>query len=329
MTFQFNKTFSLLLISLLTLSCRKDTALPVTISTNNSNWSLQKYSSGALTIDAYAVEFFGNGTVIIGGKRNALYPAGTSIYSTDNGISWNAAYGSAEGTAILTIGIVNDSSAYIIADSFGQANLGYTNDYCQSFTTTPLGGICSPSFGETTIHFFNDSFGFIGNKRTEDGGQTWACNTLPPSVCYFFLNDSSGYACAGNDLLQTSDMGLTWSTIYSGTNNLRSVKFLDESNGLLLNGTQLFSSTDGGINWTLIKSEVSAFCFTDSQTFFITSGGEISKTTDSGDSWDLVFKTNKVDFLDIAKKGNTVIAVGKQLNINSDFDSFFAISNNP
>ncbi|MCB9222750.1 MAG: hypothetical protein H6582_01130 [Crocinitomicaceae bacterium] len=307
-------------------SCRKD---PLLNNNKSTDWQLRTFTSGGAVKDGHMVQFFGNETVFVGGYSNSLYPSGVSWYSSDNGITWNTAFGNFEGQPINTISLINDSSAFIISSSIGDPDLIYTNDYCLNFSNNSLGTSCAPNINTTAIHFFNDSLGFVDDKRTENGGQSWICSTLPTSNYYFFLNDSLGYSCSGNELLLTLDTGWTWSNVYTSSNLLKEVRFFDESNGLLLAGTELLKSIDGGTTWTTLKSEVNSFYFIDSQTGLITSDNKILKTTDSGITWSQVFETDKISFLDIAWRGNTAIAVGIQLNATENGDYFIAISNNP
>jgi photosystem II stability/assembly factor-like uncharacterized protein len=142
----------------------------------------------------------------------------------------------------------------------------------------------------------------------------------------FFTGPYTGFAAGdGGTILKTTDAGLTWSSIYSGTwNRLLCIHFTSASTGFA-SGTfgTILRTTDGGVTWTLVPSGTSdhlnSMDFTDISTGCIagensTSGnaGVILKTTDAGVTWEKVqegFNLYAISF-QTDKKGFATGALG-------------------
>jgi photosystem II stability/assembly factor-like uncharacterized protein len=149
----------------------------------------------------------------------------------------------------------------------------------------------------------------------------------------FFLSDQTGFACGSNNFLsQTTDGGETWTTTgISNISNVRLVRFGDQKNGILI-GNNMLTTSNGGITWhsrgsgfndawfvennlavvaaqgrimrlwgagllnqqsVMVNDTVNflATRFISSTTGFIsTSRGDILKTTDKGVKWNKVFE---------------------------------------
>lgn len=174
--------------------------------------------------------------------------------------------------------------------------------------------LLSVSFGSSTV-------GYIGGNdslllKTTDGGHTWL--PISPAGLSFslasqdivhlnFINQNVGYAIVSNydypefqgQLHKTTDGGLTWSVVNSGTIAGRSTFFFDEQNGYQV-GSAFF------IGHTLIELQNGIwqpehFLMFGSQEFLYTidcynsnmcitggSGGYVYRTFNGGTTWDTV-----------------------------------------
>jgi photosystem II stability/assembly factor-like uncharacterized protein len=112
-----------------------------------------------------------------------------------------------------------------------------------------------------------------------------------------FTNSNTGYAVGEyGAIIKTTDGGITWSTLSSGTpSDLISVFFPDVNTGYAVgeNGA-VIKTTDGGITWTTLSSGTNASLnsvfFTDNNTGYAVGDIEhfraiILKTTDGGGTW--------------------------------------------
>jgi len=89
-------------------------------------------------------------------------------------------------------------------------------------------------------------------------------------------------------ILQSSDGGSTWTPQTSGVaDNLESVHFVDSLNGWAVGGTAVLKTTNGGITWSKVRSGSYHAVFFTSVSHGVIIGGVANAdvTTDGGDHW--------------------------------------------
>jgi photosystem II stability/assembly factor-like uncharacterized protein len=137
--------------------------------------------------------------------------------------------------------------------------------------------------------------------RTTDGGATWNPVHLPSAlataganlsrIAYAGNNSFVGVGAAGT-VLRSSDAGLTWSLVSSGTsNNLFDVAFGGTGFGVAIDydHSQVLRTTDFGATWSVAPTAIqnaTAVAFADANTVVVFGQfGAVSRATDGGSSW--------------------------------------------
>ena len=140
----------------------------------------------------------------------------------------------------------------------------------------------------------------------------WTCiNPLPQSISLksvCFTDSNTGYAVGDSGtIIKTTDAGLTWTSLSSGTNYcLHSVCFPNANTGYVVGGYFMgdrgiiLKTIDAGKTWTVLLTGndglwFNSVCFTDANTGYVTENffgfplynnyGAIIKTTDGGITW--------------------------------------------
>ncbi|MCO6483644.1 MAG: T9SS type A sorting domain-containing protein [Flavobacteriales bacterium] len=139
--------------------------------------------------------------------------------------------------------------------------------------------------------------------------------------CVFFLNDTLGWL--GSDtgkILRSTDGGENWAAMQSGQstyNYITAIQFLDSDTGYAsCYGGKMLKSTDGGLTWQGIGPFdqlvlMHDFHFYDAQEgVAVGSGGEVIRTTDGGTTWDSIPSPTTYTMLDLAVRGDVVVACG-------------------
>lgn len=113
-----------------------------------------------------------------------------------------------------------------------------------------------------------------------------------PSGTIQFLDDQNGWAVFNEQLVSTSDGGMTWHPVDTGATSVGSVDFVDPQYGWVLASDGLLATTDGGANWERAYDQpFKTVVFVDSLTGWgIGSDSNqpaslLVKTTDGGRSW--------------------------------------------
>jgi photosystem II stability/assembly factor-like uncharacterized protein len=158
-----------------------------------------------------------------------------------------------------------------------------------------------------TVHFLSNNIGFLGAVggilRTVDGGQTFTTDTLPLAGAvkkFFFTSSTTGFAAVGKKVMKTTDMGMSWNTLFTDTTEVNSVYFINSNVGFAVGDKgALLKTTNGGGAWTksLIDPDtvfLHDIKFINSNVGFIAASkwqvgnrGYIYKTVDGGVSWNL------------------------------------------
>ena len=121
----------------------------------------------------------------------------------------------------------------------------------------------------------------------------------------YFPSEAVGFVCGlGGDIIKTSDSGLTWQELNTGTtNNLKTVYFIDENIGFASgngvndsddSGAPVIKTTDGGKTWERYFFKgltIKDIYFFDEQNgvALVNHGGKykIAVTSNSGKNWDI------------------------------------------
>jgi photosystem II stability/assembly factor-like uncharacterized protein len=202
------------------------------------------------TATLYGIDFADtvNGTIVGSG--------GYIFRTTDGGSSW--------------VQQSSGTSSQLRSVSFGNSNIGViVGDRGLILRSTNGGSTWSSQTVDTTVylnsvHMVNGSLGMaVGSRsyRTSDGGQSWTIVTsLNDNFSAIrFASSLEGYAANYNNLMKTTDGGLTWNQINSGTlNSLYAIGFADQTHGIIVGdyGTILrttsfleVTSPNGGEVW--------------------------------------------------------------------------------
>ncbi len=203
-----------------------------------------------------AVQFVDSSVGWAGGSKGAM---GWLVSTTDGGVTWNPLTLPAAVTAITSLDFVDRSTGWLV----GQASLDpaapdivlKTRDGGASWTAEAVPGLSGPA----RVAFTDTRNGWLightdGHEpgavrypgegailHTDDGGETWASQSVPPGVSHLsralFLDPLHGSIlatdAAGGVILTTADGGTTWqvSEIPAQTGTVNALAFVDPSHG--------------------------------------------------------------------------------------------------
>jgi photosystem II stability/assembly factor-like uncharacterized protein len=107
-----------------------------------------------------------------------------------------------------------------------------------------------------------------------------------PSSPIRFVDDQHGWAVVNGKLLASSDGGLSWQPVDTGSTSAEAVDFLDRERGWVLSGDGLRATSDGGSTWELVNDrEFITLVFIDPERGWGISSGQFLQTQDGGRSW--------------------------------------------
>ncbi len=237
-----------------------------------------------------------NSNVIIGGNSNT----GKLYYTKDGGVTWSPGY-DAPGY-IYSITHVSADSAYafgaqglILLTTNGGVNWTQISDEHPSVSTiyfpSPSMGYAAGLSGPFPSHVLNV-------YKTTDAGDNWnviyADSSFSPSNAFlnsiYFIDDMTGYI-AGSKLLKTTDGGVHWDDLNTGTSSIiQNVFFVNNSLGFAAHGDGAIKTTDGGNTWNPLNMMNMDFdkkyvYFADENLGFISGDSVLYRTTDGGDTW--------------------------------------------
>lgn len=176
--------------------------------------------------------------------------------------------------------------------------------YCQ--WTPQVSGVGDQLFG---VQFLNENEGYCWSDagfclKTTNGGTNW--NIFPEAawVGYIeFLNQDTvlglkAAATDSNNVVKSTDGGMTWNTIFTSPNLYSSFHFTTTSIYYVttLNATwdtiTMYKTINGGLNWNMLSTFPGAgslLYFKDANTgFFSYQAGQLLRTSDGGANWNLV-----------------------------------------
>ena len=178
------------------------------------------------------------------------------------------------------------------------------------------------------VFFVEDQRGWVVGVsgtilHTTDGGSNWSSQTSGTTSMItglFFLDANTGWATTSQgDILYTMNGGTSWNLQTTPTTeSLEAIYFTDGNNGWAVGacGTLLFT-TNGGANWALhanhglIEASLTAIDLSDQIGLITASNASMLRTTDGGQNWSVINPGHSIGFLDMARQGSKVIAVGK------------------
>jgi photosystem II stability/assembly factor-like uncharacterized protein len=123
-------------------------------------------------------------------------------------------------------------------------------------------------------------------------------NPLPTSnflESVFFMNENTGFAVGGKNIIKTTNGGIDWyldyQVIQQFYTSLRCVFFANNNTGYAAPEgiAGIFKTTNCGVNWSMINQDVSAnrrsLFFTSPDTGYLVTGGIIKKTVNGAANW--------------------------------------------
>ncbi|MEN0063319.1 MAG: YCF48-related protein [Myxococcota bacterium] len=221
------------------------------------------------TTDLRAVWIEDDGTAVAAGYDNARVP--TILYSADSGETWSTA----TLPPSLTQAVLNGVALW--DDGRGIA-VGWipevpvielvliSEDRGQSWTPVTTPGETA-GFIDVWAHGTDQAWvgaGFGDLARTTDGGQSFAMVETDSSRAFHrvqFADALSGWAATkSQDVLRTTDGGLTWETTVVPGTSFDDIHFGSPLVGLAVDGNgPMYGTIDGGQTWTPQASQWSGF----------------------------------------------------------------------
>ncbi|NOX84566.1 MAG: T9SS type A sorting domain-containing protein [Chlorobi bacterium] len=233
------------------------------------------------------------------GMKYTYNANGVVIKTSDGGDTWSTILGG-EGNTLDGI----ESVAFISPDTgfIGGWNnyFAKTTDGGTTWTTLTVG---SGNWYFNDMEFWDSNNGIAVAKLnaggsaiyvTSDGGDTWSTATgISQDVQDVTYADSLTLYAVGLDekIYKSTDGGLTWSAIYSGTSTyyFLGVAFVDDFGVVGGEDGKMYSTTDGGNNWSSYASGYEnlygAHVFNSDSAYLGGTDENIYKTTDSGSNW--------------------------------------------
>lgn len=138
--------------------------------------------------------------------------------------------------------------------------------------------------------------------KTSDYGETWTKLDFPWGEKIFFINDSIGFICFHEDILRTTDSGLTWEYVYENSifTVASKIFFLNETTGFVFQTKKVLKTIDGGINWIEINSgQLFRSGFFLNELLGWTVGEKILETVDGGKTWEEITNLSHTNYFDI------------------------------
>ncbi|HOZ06821.1 MAG TPA: YCF48-related protein [candidate division Zixibacteria bacterium] len=160
--------------------------------------------------------------------------------------------------------------------------------------------------------------------RTSDGGESWERFEFPdnppdpdnpaPDTAWgknvVFLDDLTGYICAGDSILYTTTGGASWvkqasPDTVTPPRTIHDLSFADATHAWAVGKNGLILQTTDGLTWEIptdtVKTTLWAVdCFDANGVVAVGNGGEIWRTTDGGTTWSKVSSPTKSTLIDVS-----------------------------
>ncbi len=283
---------------------------------------------------------------------NMVFAAGDTVIvtSADGGSSWSRKNTGLRGNAVFPAEYLNGVAAANTSEAWtvGDAGIIFRSDNSGDSWRHQNTGSEDAAFNVdlNSVSFVNFDLGWavganasgIGSAilTTDDGGESWTRQGAPSGFSgklngVYFANPNNGWAVGdGGRIARTSNSGLSWEVITSGTNTrLNAVHFSDDNNGLIVGGANtagyVMRTTNGGSTWTaplqVAALELFDVRFVDAQTAIATgNNGVILQSSDGGINWSA--RTTPAGAFrplrGLSVTGNTVFAAGDTVVVVSN-----------
>jgi hypothetical protein len=257
------------------------------------------------------------------------------FYTTNSGVSWNAATYPQELRAIVDMQYINANTIYAGgAENTPFSNFGRTNDDFKLYPKFIRDRITRESI-KVSNNVYKGAF-----IKSTDGGLNWQRGSqFDTSAGYVmdinFFNANTGYALIqANSYMQskfykTTNAGSNWQLVKQfDTAYVEKMIFFDMNTGIA-NGIswqkKIYKTTNAGVNWSVtnMSSMINGITFFNATTGIAIGSAEyntvnyIYKTTNAGDNWNVVntFQGNKGynNLISLPNTG-TAFAVGNNIN---------------
>jgi len=260
---------------------------------NGNTWNV---ISNNRNLQYYDVDFINDSTGYISGDNVSLFkttdygetlkPVTSPRFQVDN--------------PVFIIDFTDNIHGFAVTDE-----MSYTNDGGKSWTQRAM-----PRDSAVFHMVFIDSLHGIASYsqniyRTTDGAQSWQlCPQSPDGIAATYCNGIAAtpsgkiFACSMDGyVLQSSDMGKSWTDIHLSNENFTGIYFYNDSIGFIgTSDSVIYKTTNGGVVWKRIvtlsrRVNLRSFAFSDSLHGFMlgnngpSSTSIIYQTKDGGNTW--------------------------------------------
>ena len=252
-------------------------------------WEYQNFSPGNLTSVCFVDSLTG---WAVGDEE--------LIHTTDGGKSWKYQDASRlRGEYMNSVFFKNKNLGWIVGSI-----ILHTTDGGQNWTGQERGANQNKNYELRSVFFYDEKIGWASGDsslilRTTDGGLNWQSqsvgNNIQTVYSIYFIDSLKGWAVKQNEVLQSTNSGVSWNKIYTvNVNYLSSIFFLDSLYGWTVGGSGvIFNTIDGGKNWnrsTIVDSpyfdiNLSSVYFSDLNNGFVI-----------GEDWDAIFEAHAMIF---------------------------------
>ncbi|PKP04298.1 MAG: hypothetical protein CVU11_05335 [Bacteroidetes bacterium HGW-Bacteroidetes-6] len=343
-----------LVVSIAIVACNPDDPPGPTsefrLDENQSNWTkrflLQRPPSdlpsslpGMFSQAETKILYNSGDTVTVGVNLYQNIPYSIIATSYTSGISWLQ---SSSINGLFKSSIQDGEKCYGLRYYLGETQWGDGYQYGRSWDWHTIVGNPDKLIqisGDTILAYGSD-----GIRRTTDAGTTWTIASTEIATSIAIYNDSMLIGAFGSDIMVSSNMGSSWSLLYTATNTPNTLFRAPDGSWLAgCTSGSILRSTDLGNNWSQVflltqqysnatLAEIKEIHFLDSQNGFavvsclpaVNCGdsfdamtGCILRTVDSGNTWTVNYRSEFIRYTGlISSNGPHVIATGIQAEDN-------------
>ena len=246
-----------------------------------------KQSPYPTNLDLYTVAFTSLTHGFVGGQNSEWDTSGGLWETLDGGSTWTQ-----RDVPMSSSDPIN--TLFFFDSELGWAMGNGTSPNCCHERTLDGGATWQPfngPIGSTyDVRFLTPDFGHaVGNYGfaiTRNGGVSWSY--APNSIHYVaFRNTSLGLGSSVNGLYRTTDGGLTFTRVRTGS--ISNARFINDTIALALtNDGRILRSTDAGLTWTdrgASQGTTSLLILSETQAIAFRSDGRVLNTADAGLTW--------------------------------------------
>ena len=237
-----------------------------------NTWQLKKYYMNSSLAE---IQFIDDLNGFIRTQNYNLIP-NKLIYTNDGGENWSE--------QVLSIYPVNSflPVSQSILLKANQGNIQRLDNFYNNWETTFT---CKTFIDSGSDYISIEPYGSIKKLSKLDGGELIALGTNENAYYHHILNDSLSY------LLQSIDQGLTWDTLWIGSDQLMNdIEFVNDTVAWMVSDTALYKSIDGGLNWNFVNpgydgTSYKSFFAKGNNVYLLTFYNTFLKSTDQGNTW--------------------------------------------